>query len=41
MAQIVKKMPHQSGDPAPVYKQLTDVLEQLVRTDEVKNFRSG
>ncbi|MGD0971292.1 MAG: hypothetical protein ABSA04_07830 [Desulfobaccales bacterium] len=29
------KMPHQTGDPAPVYQQLAAVLEQLGRIDEV------
>ena len=29
------KMPHQSGEVAPVYEQLADVLEQLGRLDEV------
>jgi len=29
------KMPHQTGDPAPVYRQLADVLEQLGRIDEI------
>lgn len=29
------KMPHQSGETAPVYKQLAEVLEQLGRLEEV------
>jgi hypothetical protein len=29
------KMPHQSGETAPVYKQLAEVLEQLNRLEEV------
>jgi len=29
------KMPHQTGDPAPVYQQLADVLEQLGRIIDV------
>jgi hypothetical protein len=29
------KMPHQSGEVAPVYEQLADLLEQLGRLDEV------
>ena len=29
------KMPHQTGDPAPAYQQLADVLEQLGRIDEI------
>lgn len=33
----VGKMPHQSGDAAPIYKQLADVLEQLGRTSEIKD----
>jgi hypothetical protein len=28
-------MPHQTGDPAPAYQQLADVLEQLGRIDEI------
>jgi hypothetical protein len=29
------KMPHQTGDPAPAYQHLADVLEQLGRIDEI------
>lgn len=31
----IGKMPHQSGEPAPVYQQLADVLEQLGRLSEI------
>lgn len=31
------KMPHQSGEPAPVYLQLAAILEQLGRLDEIVN----
>lgn len=37
----VGKMPHQTGDPAPVYKQLADVLEQLGRIEEVISQLAG
>jgi len=33
------KMPHQTGDPAPAYQQLADVLEQLGRIDEITTDR--
>jgi len=29
------KMPHQSGETAPVYKQYAEVLEQLGRLNEI------
>ena len=31
----IGKMPHQSGEPSPVYQQLSEALEQLGRLDEI------